>query len=85
MAPFAWYDHITRMLVQELGYHQSKADPCIFQLYDDKNNLIGIIGLATDDMLHGGNEIHQQKMESLRKTYTLGNFNMGRGDLLEKT
>ena len=36
--PFAWYEHITRILTQELGYHQSKADPCIFQLYDDETS-----------------------------------------------
>ena len=62
------------MLVEKLGYVQSKGVSCVFFLFDKDHNLIGNLGLATDDILHGGGKEHQQKMEWLRSTYKLGKF-----------
>ena len=32
--PYAWYVHLQKLLVQDLGYERSKADPCLFFLID---------------------------------------------------
>ena len=41
--------------------------------------LRGIIGLATDDMLHGGDEHHWQVIERIAKEYKLGKNQRGQG------
>ena len=79
----AWFQHLRRVLTQELGYTQSVVDPCIYYLHNKKEtgwkSLEGIISVATDDMLHGGGAEHQAKMEYLNKTYKLGKFQYGEG------
>lgn len=85
--PFAWFSHIRRVLVEELGYTQSIADPCIFMLHSTSKGslqLRGIIGLATDDMIHGGDELHQEKMEEIKKRYKLGKFQFDEGKFTGK-
>ena len=81
--PMAWNRHLKRLLIEELGYVQSLADPCIYFLHDPNvtgwNKLIGIISVATDDMLHGGGEVHQAKMQMLNERYKLGKFQYGSG------
>ncbi|CAE7945116.1 RE1 [Symbiodinium sp. KB8] len=81
--PMAWFQHLRRVLTQELGYTQSVVDPCIYYLHNKKEtgwkSLEGIISVATDDMLHGGGAEHQAKMEYLNKTYKLGKFQYGEG------
>ncbi|CAE7889159.1 GIP [Symbiodinium necroappetens] len=68
---------------QELGYVQSLADPCVYFLHDDNktgwDKLVGIVSVATDDMLHGGDETHQAKMQLLNQKYKLGKFQYGSG------
>ena len=41
--------------------------------------MIGIIGVATDDLLHSGTEVHWSKMESIKSRYKLGKFAKGDG------
>ena len=81
--PMAWFKHLRRVLTKELGYTQSVADPCIYYLHQDGahgwDSLEGIISVATDDMLHGGNARHQAKMEYLNTKYKLGKFQYGEG------
>ena len=55
--PLAWYRHLSRRLVQDFGYVRSLADPCVFLLHSEGGRdgpLDGIVGVATDDLLHGG-------------------------------
>ena len=77
--PFAWFEHLRKVLVEKLGYVQSKCEVCAFFLFDKDYNLTGTLGLATDDILHGGGKEHQQKMEWLRSTYKLGKFQFNSG------
>ena len=81
--PIAWFRHLKRVLLQELGYVQSLADPCIYFLHDEGkggwDRLVGIVSVATDDLLHGGNEVHQEKMKILNSKYKLGKFQYGAG------
>ena len=82
--PYAWYQHISRIL-QELGYEKSRADPCLFFLKGTTEGEIhGIIGLATDDMIHGGTKKHWMKMEWLKKNYQMGKYTTGNGKFTGK-
>ena len=76
--PYAWYQHVSRIL-EELGYQKSRADPCLFYLFDKNSEIEGIIGLATDDMIHGGNDRHWKNMNWLRQSYQMGKFTTGSG------
>ena len=77
--PYAWYVHLKKLLTQELGYEMSVADPCLFFLFDAKRNIRGIIGAATDDLLHGGDSLHWERMSLIQKKYKLGKYSSGDG------
>lgn len=76
--PWAWYKHINRVL-EEMGYKKSRADPCLYHMFDENHELSGIIALATDDMIHGGQEQHWKNMEELNRRYKMGKFTTGNG------
>ena len=81
--PFAWYQHLTRRLRND-GYVMSKADPCVFLLHeaDDQGQstiLKGIIGVATDDLLHGGDQDHWENIRKIAEDYKLGKNQVGEG------
>ena len=86
--PYAWYQHIVRVLTKDFGYTQSRADPCLFFLHgesaDGTTKLEGIISLATDDMIHGGTARHDQFMETLRSSYKMGKFQHDSGKFTGK-
>ena len=46
---------------------------------DATGGISGIIALATDDMLHGGDQHHLDKMDILRTRYKLGKYTWGTG------
>ena len=77
--PLAWYKHLRRVLVETLKYRQSLADPCIFFKHRADGALSGVIAVATDDLLHGGDEEHLKGMRYLQSTYKLGKFQFGSG------
>ena len=81
--PLAWYQHLRRYLVQELNYVQSLADPCVFyslrKTSNGRQRLGGVIAVATDDLLHGGDEEHLQQMSKIQKKYKLGKYQFGQG------
>ena len=79
--PLAWYKHLARRL-QQLGYEVSKADPCVFFLRGPEkegSKLEGIIGVATDDLLHGGTERHWSNIATIAQEYKLGKNQQGAG------
>ena len=83
--PFAWYRHISGVL-ESKGYLKSKADPCLFYLFSKNHEkLRGIIALATDDMVHSGDELHWKNMEWLRSQYKMGKYTVGDGKFTGKT
>ncbi|CAE7259161.1 RE1, partial [Symbiodinium sp. CCMP2456] len=74
--PFAWYQHLSKRLLKD-GYTVSRADPCVFLLHekggqDENLRLKGVIGVATDDLLHGGDKEHWENIERIAKDYKLG-------------
>ena len=84
--PFAWYQHLLKVLTQQLGYRQSAGDPCLFYLTakDENQSLKGVISVATDDLLHGGDHDHWTNMEWLNQHYKLGKFTKGDGRFVGK-
>ena len=87
--PLAWYNHQKKFLTGQLEYQQSLADPCIY--YKHKLSpqtgepiLSGIIAVATDDLLHGGDEEHQRAMDQIKTKYKLGKFQYGSGNFTGK-
>ena len=79
--PLAWYKHLAKKL-KTMGYESSKADPCVFILRGPKSEgsrLEGIIGVATDDLLHGGNERRWKNIEVIAREYKLGKNQQGKG------
>ena len=88
--PYQWFQHLKRILLQ-LDYEQSIADPCLFMLFnkekqreDGSRELLGLIGVATDDLFHGGRPEHWEKMEWIRSHYKLGKFAKGGGRFVGK-
>ena len=77
--PYQWYVHLKRLLMEELDYEISQADPCVFYLFNKKRDLQRIIGVATDDLLHGGTEEHGNRMRRIQGKYKLGKFSQGDG------
>ena len=76
-----------RFFLEQPGYAQSLANPCIFMLHTGEGaqrRLHGAIGLATDDMIHGGDELHQHKMKMIQQQYKLGKFQFDHGKFTGK-
>ncbi|CAE7350468.1 RE1 [Symbiodinium sp. CCMP2456] len=74
--PFAWYQHLSKRLLKD-GYTVSRADPCVFLLHEkgaqgENLRLKGVIGVATDDLLHGGDKDHWENIEKIARDYKLG-------------
>ena len=82
--PYAWYRHLNRVLTEKLGYQVSAADPCLYYYFNEKDELEGVIAVATDDLLHGGTEKHWERMQWLNKHYKLGKFSRGDGRFVGK-
>ena len=82
--PFCWFQHLRKLLVDKLNYVQSLADPCIYYKHKKTEHgrvLSGVIAVATDDLLHGGDEQLMKCMEQIKETYKLGKFQFDQGKL----
>lgn len=83
-APYRWNQHLDQEL-RNLGYKPSLLDPCMYFLHESVDDpehpqqLSGIVMLATDDLVTGGNSSHQEKMEILRSRYRFGKWDHGNG------
>ena len=75
-APLAWYKHLARRLQEDFQYRPSMADPCVFLKHGNAEDggivLKGIIGIATDDLLHGGDADHWEAIGKIAAEYKLG-------------
>eukprot|EP00435_Cladocopium_sp_Y103_P035529 s1685_g9.t1 len=81
-APFRWNQHLDSTF-RSMGYVPSILDPCCYLLHSkDANNctnLDGIIMVATDDLVSGGNARHHTLMEQLRSQYKFGKWEYDSG------
>ena len=85
-----WFDRRTAGMVSSLDkmaggrfwITRSLADPCVFLLHKGppgEGSLEGIVGVATDDLLHGGGARHWEVIERIAKEYKLGKNQSGHG------
>ena len=81
-APYRWNRHLDKTF-QDMGYKPSILDPCCYLLHakDEHGHtyLDGIIMVATDDLVSGGGQRHQQLMEQLRSKYKFGKWEYDSG------
>ena len=79
-APFRWNQHLDSSL-QKLGYRPSILDPCLYMLHSNEEvaRLEGIIMVATDDLVSGGNPRHQKLMDQLKAQYKFGKWEYDKG------
>ena len=81
-APFRWNQHLDATF-KALGYRPSILDPCCYLLHskgsDNVTSLDGIIMVATDDLVSGGNKRHQDLMETLKSKYKFGKWEYDNG------
>eukprot|EP00435_Cladocopium_sp_Y103_P029207 s2890_g7.t1 len=84
-APYRWNQHLDNAL-KSLGYQPSILDPCLYMLHSEPSTgekipsqLEGIIMVATDDLVSGGNVRHQRLMEQLKSRYKFGKWEYDKG------
>eukprot|EP00435_Cladocopium_sp_Y103_P056621 s837_g19.t1 len=67
-APAAWFKEFDTV-VQSLGWHQSKLDPCLYTLRHD-SKLVGILGVHVDDTALGGSDpLFEDSIKQLRARF----------------
>ena len=76
-APYQWNRHLDGAL-QSLGYRPSILDACLYMLQEN-GVLHGVIMLATDDLISGGDEQHWKRMEQLKQQYKFGKWEYNKG------
>ena len=73
-APFRWNRHLDK-LFKSMGYEPSLLDACCYMLHsEDNSTLEGIIMVATDDLISGGNLRHQNLMEEMKQKNKFGKW-----------
>ena len=78
-APFQWNQHLDK-LFKSMGYQPSILDACCYRLHpEDQQTLEGIIMVATDDFISGGNQRHQALMEEMKQKYKFGKWDYDSG------
>eukprot|EP00435_Cladocopium_sp_Y103_P008670 s753_g2.t1 len=81
-APYRWNRHLDQAF-QSLGYRPSLLDPCCYLLHSkdaqNQSTFDGIIMVATDDLVSGGNERHQALMQQLKSRYKFGKWEYDSG------
>ena len=58
--------------MRNLGFQQSKLDPCLYCLFDASKQLSGVVGVAVDDMVYGGNAYFHEKFDRIRSRFPFG-------------
>ena len=64
---------------RSLGFETSVLDPCVLVLRGPQQKYHGIIGVAVDDIAGGGDEVWEQAISKLKKRFTFGHCEVGKG------
>ena len=79
-APAAWFQTFDREL-RALNWTPSAFDPCLYQLRDESNCLIGLLGCHVDDCLLGGmGPQFTASVDALRKRFPFRKWRVGAGE-----
>ena len=66
--------------VRGLGFETPVLEPCVLVLRSQQQGYHGIIGVAVDDIAGGGgDEVWEQAISKLKKRFTFGHWEVGRG------
>ena len=71
--PRHWRATLKDYVVNELGYRQSRLDPTLFLLFQEKR-LEGALVIEVDDILSFGHAAHDAKMQQLRTRFKFGKW-----------
>lgn len=76
-APASWFQCVRKSLA-DLGFHQSRTDPCLWLLYDrdgeEDRETLGFICSHVDDFLIAGNEQDERWVTALESFYAKFRF-----------
>ena len=64
---------------RSLGFETSVLEPCVLVLRVPQQKYHGIIGVAVDDIAGGGDEVWEQAISKLKKRFTFGHCEVGKG------
>ena len=62
-----------------LGFETSVLEPCVLVLRGSQQRCHGIIGVAVDDIGGGGDEVWEQAISKLKKRFSFGHREVGKG------
>ena len=62
-----------------IGFETSVLEPCILVLRDSQQRYHGTIGVADDDIAGGADEVWEQAISKLKKRFTFGRWEVGKG------
>ena len=57
----------------------TSLEPCVLVLRDSQQRYHGILGVANGDTAGGGDEVWEQAISDLKKRFTLGRWEVGKG------
>ena len=81
-SPQKWFGKFQRT-VTKFKWRQSKLDPCVYMLWDERQKqpeLIGILGVHVDDVLIGGRgELFESTLQKLREAFPFRKWKVGAG------
>ena len=78
-APYRWNQHLDA-LFKSMGYKPSILDACCYMLHSPTDSTLeGIIMVATDDLISGGNARHQALMDEMKQKYKFGKWEYDAG------
>ena len=62
-----------------IGFETSVLEPRVLVLRDSQQRYHGILGVANNDIAGGGDEVWEQAISELKKRFTLGRWEVGKG------
>ena len=65
-----------------IGFETSVLEPCVLVLRGSQQRYHGIIGVADEGIAGGGDEVWEQAISKLKKRFTFGRWEVGKGTIL---
>ena len=73
-APKVWYDKLASVLLS-MGWSRSRLEPCVFKLFNDEGELIGLIGCHVDDLVCCGmGPEYESMLQQLQEAFPFGSW-----------
>ena len=73
-APKVWYDKLASVL-SSMGWIRSRLEPCVFKLFDEDGELVGLIGCHVDDLVCCGvGDKYLYMLKQLQEAFPFGSW-----------